>query len=85
LPGIVSQRKEVGTQEDFITWGFLDNSNTNNCLKDILRIMGPVFVDYIRDGIKVKNPYTINVSILSEGQNSLMDRIYNDIFILDTK
>ena len=85
LPGIVSQMKEVGTQEDFVTWGFLDNSDTNNCLKGILRIMGPVLVDYIRDGIKVEKPYTLNVSILSEKHNYLLDRSYNDTFILDTK
>jgi plastocyanin len=85
LPEIVSQIKEVATQEDFVTWGFLDNPNTKNCLKGILRIMGPVLVDYVRDGIKVEKPYTINVSILSEGQNSLMDRSYTDTFILETK
>ena len=47
--------KEVGTQKDFVTWGFIDNSNTTKCLKDILRIMGQVLVDFIRDGIKLKN------------------------------
>ena len=85
LPGIVSEMNEVGTQEDFVTWGFIENSNTNNCLKDILRIMGPVLVDFIRDGIKIEKPYTINVSILSEGQNSLMDKSYDDTFILEIK
>ena len=75
--------KEIGTQADFITWGFVDNLNTNsNCLKGILRIMGPVLVDVVRDGIKITKPYSINVSILQEGTNSLIDTNYSDTFIL---
>jgi plastocyanin len=85
LPGIVSKMKEVGTPKDFVTWGFIDNSNTTNCLKDILRIMGPVLVDFIRDGIKIEKPYTIDVNILSAGQNPLIHKNYDDTFILETK
>lgn len=77
--------KEIGTQEDFVTWGFIENSDTNNCLKGILHMMGPVLVDFVRDGIKIEKPYTINVSILSEGYNSILERNYNDIFILENK
>ena len=83
LLGVVSKMKEIGTQADFITWGFVDNLNTNsNCLKGILRIMGPVLVDVVRDGIKITKPYSINVSILQEGTNSLIDTNYSDTFIL---
>lgn len=77
--------KEVGTQKDFVTWGFIDNSNTTKCLKDILRIMGQVLVDFIRDGIKIEKPYTININILSSGQNPLIHKNYDDTFILETK
>lgn len=60
------------------------NNDTNNssCLKDILRVQGPVLVEFIKNGIKYDKPYSIEVSILQHGYSSLYDKNYNDTFIL---
>lgn len=86
VPGAVSKMEEIGTQAEFVTWGLLDNlnndTNNNSCLKDILRVQGPVLVEFIKNGIKYDKPYSIEVSILQHGYSSLYDKNYNDTFIL---
>ncbi|MDX1372962.1 MAG: hypothetical protein R3321_10855, partial [Nitrososphaeraceae archaeon] len=85
IPGVISKMKKVGTQSDFMTWGFLDNSTTPNCLKGILHIMGPVLVDFVRDGFKIEKPYSLTVQILAEKNNSLIEKGYKDTFIIPNK
>lgn len=87
VPGVVSEMEQIGTKAEFVTWGFLDSfSRTNNiCLKDILHIMGPVLVDFIQNGIKYDKPYSLDISILQQGNSSLIDKNYNDTFILPNK
>lgn len=87
VPGVISEMEEAGTQEDFVTWGFLDNmSNAKKiCLNDVLHIMGPVLVDFIQNGIKIEKPYSLSVSILQQGNDSLINKDYDDTFILPNK